>query len=135
MPPGTTINSARYCGTLSRLRKAIKSKRPGLLSEQVILLHDNARPHTSHATATHLNKFRWEVLQHPAYSPDLSPCDFHIFGPLKKELKGHRFQSDDEVKERVRDFFMQQPKSFYEKGIESLTQRWDLCLNNHGDYF
>lgn len=28
--------------------------------------------------------FRLEVLRHPPYSPDLSPCDSHNFGPLKK---------------------------------------------------
>jgi hypothetical protein len=27
----------------------------------------------------------------PPYSPDLSPCDYHVFGPLKKTLKGRRF--------------------------------------------
>lgn len=26
------------------------------------------------------NWFKWETLQHPAYSPDLTPCDFHIYG-------------------------------------------------------
>jgi hypothetical protein len=24
---------------------------------------------------------QWEVLEHPPYSPDLAPSDFHLFGP------------------------------------------------------
>ncbi|GBM90548.1 hypothetical protein AVEN_20553-1 [Araneus ventricosus] len=44
LPQGSTINSTQYCSALAKLRKAIKSKRPGLLTQQVILLHDNARP-------------------------------------------------------------------------------------------
>ena len=34
---------------------------------------------------------------HPPYSPDLSPCDYAIFGPLKKALRGKRFTSDDDL--------------------------------------
>ena len=50
----------------------------------VILLHDNARPHTANTITVLLQKFKWEVLSHPPYSADLSPCDYAIFGPLKK---------------------------------------------------
>ncbi len=46
----TTINMERYCETLKNLRKAIKRKRPGLLIEGVILLHDNACSHNKNVT-------------------------------------------------------------------------------------
>jgi len=26
----------------------------------------------------------WTILEHPLYSPDLSPCDYYLFGPLKE---------------------------------------------------
>ena len=42
---GATINEKRYADTATR--RAIKSKRPGMLSDGVILLHDNTRPHTA----------------------------------------------------------------------------------------
>ena len=54
----------------------------------VILFHDNARPHTTNTIIALLQKFKWEVLGHPPYSPDLSPCNYVIFGPLKKVLWG-----------------------------------------------
>ncbi|GBM98457.1 hypothetical protein AVEN_185984-1 [Araneus ventricosus] len=47
LPQGSTINSTQYCSALTKLRKAIRRKRPGLLAQQVILLHDNARAHVS----------------------------------------------------------------------------------------
>jgi hypothetical protein len=43
---GDEVNAYSYCGTLSRLREAIHRKRPGLLRRGVVLLHDNARPHS-----------------------------------------------------------------------------------------
>lgn len=54
----------------------------------VCLLHDNARPHTAVHTVTTLQILNWEVLDHPAYSPDLDPSDFPLFIPLKEDLRG-----------------------------------------------
>ena len=34
-----------------------------------------------------------KVLNHPPYSPDLSPCDFFLFPRLKKMLTGSKFTS------------------------------------------
>ena len=65
---GSTINSAQYCSTMKKLRKAIKNKRPDLLTQGVILLHDSFLSHVSQETQRILNTFRWEVLE---YSPDM----------------------------------------------------------------
>ena len=42
-------------------------------------------------------KFKWDILDHPPYSPDLAPSDFHLFLHLKKYLAGEKFDDDDEV--------------------------------------
>ncbi len=39
------VNSQTYFDTLLKLRKAIKDKRPGMLSHKVWLFHDNVTPH------------------------------------------------------------------------------------------
>ncbi|GFX62446.1 uncharacterized protein TNCV_412881 [Trichonephila clavipes] len=35
-----------------------------------------------------------EILPHPPYSPDLTPCDFWLFPQLKKPLRDKRFASN-----------------------------------------
>ncbi|GFS96360.1 histone-lysine N-methyltransferase SETMAR [Trichonephila clavipes] len=35
-----------------------------------------------------------EILPHPPYSPDKTPCDFWLFPQLKKLLRGKRFASN-----------------------------------------
>ena len=94
------------------LQRAIKSKRPEMLSNGIILLHDNARPHTASLMRDKLQRFGWETLQHPPYSPGLSPCDIHIFGDLKKDIRRYRFHSDEKVQEWVRLWIHQRPTSF-----------------------
>ncbi|GFY24962.1 mariner Mos1 transposase [Trichonephila clavipes] len=77
------INVQRYQAFLQNLRRTIKSKCPGMLSNGVILLHDNVHPHTANAVKTTLQQFQWKTLGHPLYSSVSSPCDFHVFRPLK----------------------------------------------------
>ena len=99
------------------------SKRPGMLSDGIILLHDNARPHTANLVRDKLQRFGWETFQHPLYSPDFSPCDFHIFYDLKKDFCGRWFHSDEEVQEWVGFWIYQRPTSLYKNGIDRLVSQ------------
>jgi hypothetical protein len=47
------------------------------------LLHHSA----AHIKET-LQKLKSEALDHPPYSSDLAPSDFHLFGHLKEALRG-----------------------------------------------
>ncbi|KAJ4452248.1 hypothetical protein ANN_03766 [Periplaneta americana] len=97
LPRGKTVNADRYCETLRKLRRAIQNKRRGMLTAGVVLLRDNARPHTARRTAAVLTEFEWKLFDHPPYSPDLAPSDFHVFLHLKKFLSsGERFGNDEE---------------------------------------
>ena len=122
---GIIVNAQRYSQTLTTLRQAIKSKRLGKLTRGVILLHYNAKPHAANTITEFLQKFKWEVLGYPPYSPDLSLRDYTIFGPLRKALRGKRFTSDDDVKQYVRNWSTTQPREFYEIAIHRLVSQWD----------
>ena len=61
------------------------------------------------------------MLGHPPYRPDLSPCNYAIFGLLKKALRGKRFASDDDVKQYVQNWFTMQPRELYETASHRLS--------------
>ena len=96
-----TINADRYCKDLTKLRGAIKRKRPGKLSKKVLLLHDNARPHSAAKTKNLLENFKWDIFDHPLYSPDLAPSDFRLFPLLKESLGGKHFCNNEDLKTRA----------------------------------
>jgi len=100
------------------------------LTQDVLLLHDNARPHTARLTINTIRQLNWEVLEHPAYSPDVAPSDFHRLGALKNVLRGRRFSTDDEVKEAAHDWLRSQPQTFFSSGIKKLTDRWVKCIRS-----
>ncbi len=85
-----TVNSEYYCGVLKTLRTHIARKRPDM--KWFRHLHYNTCPHTSQFTNAFLEKFNILCISHPAYNPDLAPCDFWLFTELKKTLRGHRFR-------------------------------------------
>ncbi|GFR92653.1 histone-lysine N-methyltransferase SETMAR [Elysia marginata] len=124
-----TIRAARYCQTLGKLREAIRRKRQGQLTNGVILQHDNATPHTTRVTQSWLEKYGWEILPHPPYSPGLAPSDYHLFGPLKRELAGKRFDDDEELVDHVRKWSQNLDGSFFREGIYSMMRRWQKCVD------
>jgi hypothetical protein len=73
MAPGTTITLKVYCEMLHKLRKSIRNKWAGMLTKDVLLLHDNARPHTAARTNTLIKLFNWKIFDNHPYSTDLAP--------------------------------------------------------------
>jgi hypothetical protein len=81
-----------------------------------------------------LRRYNWEVLDHPPYSPELAPSDFHLFEPLKKHLCGRRFATDGEVQQSVTSWLQALDINFFYAGIDALVYRWDKCFGKYGDY-
>ena len=70
------------------------------------------------------------VLSHLPYSPDLTPYDFHLFGPLKDALRGRRFADIDDLKYSVHEELRRFSKELYATGLQHLTQRTKKCVDN-----
>ncbi|GBN64886.1 hypothetical protein AVEN_7506-1 [Araneus ventricosus] len=69
-----------------------------MLSQGILLLHDNARPHSAGVTQNLIQQFGWEQFDHRPYSPDRAPSDCHLFLNLKRDFGGRSFDSDDDSK-------------------------------------
>ncbi|GFO49983.1 histone-lysine N-methyltransferase SETMAR [Plakobranchus ocellatus] len=134
LPKGESVNADRYYETLYRLRHVVRRKRPRLLGSGVVLQHDNAIPHMAKYTKEWLERYWWNIIPHPAHSPDLAPSDCHLFGPLKRHLGGKKFEDEDEFIGEVCDWFSKLDANFFTQGIHSLLPRWQKCIALHGDY-
>ena len=104
----STVNQYYYKQFLKNLRKKVKRKRPELWKNGFILLQDNlpynAHTHNAH-TVFSVKKFLVEkqipTLNYPSYSPLSSACDFFHFPKIKVVLKGTRFDTVPQVKEKT----------------------------------
>ena len=97
LPKRSTITGVHYANLLDQLITAIREKRRGKLSTNVLLQQDNARVLTCEVAMDAVEPNGYELIPHPAYSPDLVPSDFFLFLNLKKDIRGLHFRSDEEV--------------------------------------
>lgn len=131
---GATINKEYYSEELKQLREELKRKRRGKLSKGVLLLQDNAPPHTAQLSVTTASQCGYELLPHPAYSPDLAPSDFYLFPLLKESLRGRKFEDNEDVIGAVESFLDEKDPDFFRQGFLELQQRWTKCIQKKGDY-
>jgi len=72
----------------------MKEKRHGKFTKGGLVL---ARQSQALATQKKLVYLGFQCLDHPPYSSDLAPSDYHLFPGLKKQLKVRHFSSDAEL--------------------------------------
>jgi histone-lysine N-methyltransferase SETMAR len=99
-----------------------------MLTSGTVPLHDDARPHTDAHTRALLEDINWELFDHPPYSPDLTPCDYHLFTYLKNWLGSQHFSSNEELVEGVKTWLSSQAAD-----IQKLIPQYDKCLNSGVD--
>ena len=134
VPVGTKVNADYYKFVLQeKLRPAIRKKRPGLVND-VILHHDNAPVHCARKVTALLDSWGWEIMTHPPYSPDLAPCDFHLFPKMKETLRGRRFESSDEIEAATRTSLQRLDKQVYSDAFDAWSRRWTKCVEVAGLY-
>ncbi|GBM25889.1 hypothetical protein AVEN_94338-1 [Araneus ventricosus] len=102
-----------------------------MLSDGVILLHDNARPHTARKTQKLLRKLSLEL---PPIQLRFGTCEYFLFPKLKEHLFGTRFSSDSDVKTSAENWINGQGCVFYRAGLNKLVMRSDKCLDRFGQY-
>ncbi|KAA6403661.1 MAG: putative Mariner Mos1 transposase [Streblomastix strix] len=96
---------------------------------------DNARVHTSKKTQTCNSRSIFTQLKHPAYSPDISPCDFFLFGVLKQELKGKLFRNEDEAEQAVTRILNEIHPSEIQRAFRNWIYRLDYIIAHDGNYY
>jgi hypothetical protein len=103
-----------------------------MLTKGVVLLHDNARPHTAACINALIKCFNWEIFNHPSYSPDLAPSDYHLFSKMVW-LATQQFHSNEELMDGVNNRLHNLMAPFFDEGLQKLMSRYDKCLNVDGN--
>jgi len=120
-PKGQTINAEYYSSLLVQLKDILKEKRRGKFTKGVLFLHDNAPVHRALATQKKLAYLGFQYLDHPPYSPDLAPSDYHLFRGLKKQWECRHFSSDVEVIAAAEAWLDGQPSAFFFEWLAKVT--------------
>lgn len=142
---GVRIMSETYIEMLRTLKECLRKKRPRLWklparcapdrTRPFLLHHDNASSHTAAPTMEFLRDSNIEILEHPANSPDLAPCDYFVFPRLKNALRGIRHPNVPAMQAAVQRELRRIPKTDFAAAVNQLPVRWMKCLAAGGEYF
>lgn len=131
LPAGTTVDSIVYLNFLEHLvlPEVVRKK-----MARPIILHDNARPHKHRIIAEFLQEKRWEELEHPPYSPDMSPPDMHAIAIIKQPHKGKQYQIQAELETAYEATIRDINLHHRSLGISMLPDRWRSIHQARGIY-
>uniref|UniRef100_A0A914C6A3 Histone-lysine N-methyltransferase SETMAR n=1 Tax=Acrobeloides nanus TaxID=290746 RepID=A0A914C6A3_9BILA len=80
-----------------------------------------------------LEDMGWEYLEHPPYTPGLSPSDFYLFRSLEHWLRGKKFRTIEEMRESLTEFFDSKDREWYRRGIHKLEEQWQKVIESGGE--
>jgi hypothetical protein len=72
--------------------------------------------------------------RNPAYSPDLAPCDFFLFGYLKSQLEAKTFFDENSLKTEVERILREISITLLYSVMEEWVHRLNQCIELAGDY-
>ena len=130
------VDTDIYVESLCNMRENLRHKRPALWSaKNFFLLQDNTSPHTSLDALVYFHSVDLDLWAHPQYSPDLSPCDYWVFPLLKSRIRGHRFQTIEDMQTAVKRTLADIPLCDFQNCFDNLAKRYKLCIEAGGNYF
>ena len=68
----------------------------------------------------------------PARSPDLTPCDFFLWGWLKEQVYAASPKTLDELEERIREVLASVPQDFLQRSVASVPRRLEKLVSKAG---
>jgi len=101
VPGIQVVNRQYYIEVLTKLCERVRRKRLELWRNGWILHQDNAPAHNALSVKQFLANKNVTVLEHPPYSPDLTPCDFYLFPKIKSVLRGTHFVLVENAKAKM----------------------------------
>lgn len=75
------------------------------------------------------------LLEWPARSPDLTVCDYFLWGHLKEKVYSHNVTNLTELKKVIEDEITKIPLEMIRRAIDSIVKRCAKCQEYDGDHF
>ena len=124
------MDSARYLEFLNRLINHLRTNRRHTLW----LLDDNAKPHRTEQVSAWLKENKIEQWKQPAYSPDLSPCDYGCFHLFKRAISRVPYATIDLLREAIDREIRDGNQHDRYLAVRRLPELWTRCIQEAGEY-
>ena len=135
LPAGEKWSGEYFINNILKPMMKTEAYKDAKRENRKLTLHmDNARVHTASIVRQFMQQNGFAVAPHPAYSPDLAPSDFYLFGALKSRITGRVFASSDEIIEWITREFQRISPDELERAFQEWKQRLARCSKSDGSY-
>lgn len=135
-PEKVKITSEYFIENILKKIEKLEIAEKAKTQRQRLMIHfDNAPSHSSKIVKDFLKISHLFKLDHPAYSPDLAPCDFGLFGTMKEYFEDKEFETEEELFEAIMEFFNGKSKEFWISLFDTWIKRLEKCIEVNGNYF
>ncbi len=102
---------------LGRAGDGNQGQKTGNADKRRLFLHYNARTHRKDIVTRLLDDFKWEIVNHPAYSPDMALLTIMHY-QVSRYLAGKGFVDEASLKAAVSSFFVKTDSAWYAQRFE-----------------
>lgn len=135
LPEHETLNAHYFLNNiLIPLQQKILSRNPAPSTNKWILHMDNSSTHTAKIITDWIQSSIFSKLDHPSFSPDISPCDFYLFGRLKGMLAGQTFTSRETLKLRIQEILTSIKRVELISVFDEWVERLNAVKGSDGGY-
>ena len=94
----------------------------------------NAPPHKTRKVNEFFMKKRISLINHPPYSPDLSPCGYFLVPKLKTKMKGACYDDIPAIQAAITEVLKNILINDIKKSMHTLVDRSKRCIESNGTY-
>jgi len=134
-----TMNAERYLQMLEDYVWPVVSGWENI--DELVFMHDGAPPHFALIVHPWLDQNfpgRWlgrrGPHEWPARSPDLTPCDFFLWGWTKEDVYRAKPHTMEHLEDRIRNVITKVPHDFPQKTVNSIPGRLRKLVDAAGAY-
>jgi hypothetical protein len=110
------------------------------IADEVRYMQDGAPPHWSKEVRAWLDQnfyLRWigresAMYPWPPRSPDLTPCDFFLWGYVKSKVYTTQPKSLDDLQRKIQKVFDELPQEMIDRAIDNYAVRLQKCIQVEG---
>jgi transposase len=135
LPKGTKFNQDHFIDMV--LPNLYSEKRQIAMRKdlRIFSVHmDNSMSHNGAKIIKKLEKRHVARAPHPPYSPNLSPCDFWLFGILKQKMKERAFQSEEQNLVAITESWKELTFEDIQRVFQNCMERLTWVIANSGEY-
>jgi hypothetical protein len=96
---------------------------------------DNSMCHNGAKITKKLENRHIARAPHPPYLPDLSPCEFWLFGILKQKMKKRVFQSEEQILAAIIESWSELIFEDIQRVFHNWMERLIWVIANSGEYY